>query len=51
MSYVVIGKEYGNRHYTTVIHAVDNVKKQVDTIKEVKSAVDIMTKELKSILK
>lgn len=51
MSYVVIGKEYGNRHYTTVIHAVDNVKKQVDTVKEVKSAIEIMTKELKSILK
>lgn len=51
MSFVVIGKEYGNRHYTTVMHAVDNVEKQIKTNKEVESAVEIMTKQLKSILK
>lgn len=51
MSFVVIGKEYGGRHYTTVMHAVDNVEKQVKTNKEVESAVEIMTKQLKSILK
>ncbi len=51
MSFVVIGKEYGNRHYTTVMHAVDNVEKQIKTSAEVASAVEIMTKQLKSILK
>lgn len=51
MSFVVIGKEYGNRHYTTVMHAVDNVEKQIKTTPEVASAVEIMTKQLKSILK
>lgn len=50
MSFVVIGKEY-NRHYTTVIYAVDSVEKQIKTNKEISSAVEIMTKQLKSILK
>ena len=51
MSFVVIGNEYGKRHYTTVIHAVDNIEKNIKTNKEVSSAIEIMTKQLKSILK
>ncbi len=51
MSFVVIGNEYGKRHYTTVIHAVDNIEKNIKTNKEVASAIEIMTKQLKSILK
>lgn len=51
MSFVVIGNEYGKRHYTTVIHAVDNIEKSIKTNKEVASAIEIMTKQLKSILK
>ncbi len=51
MSFVVIGNEYGNRHYTTVIHAVDNIEKSIKSNQEVASAIEIMTKQLKSILK
>lgn len=51
MSFVVIGNEYGGRHYTTVMHAVDNIEKNIKTNPEVASAVDVMTKELKTILK
>lgn len=51
MSFVVIGSEYGNRHYTTVIHAVDNIEKSIKNNKEVASAIETMTKQLKSILK
>ncbi len=50
MSFVVIGKEYGDRHYTTVMHAVDNIEKNMKINSELKANVDSMTKQLKSIL-
>lgn len=51
MSFVVIGKEYGGRHYTTVMHAVDMVEKNMKSDPSVQNAVDSMTKQLKTILK
>ena len=50
MSFVVIGKEYGGRHYTTVMHAVDNIEDSIKNNSEVASAVETMTKQLKTIL-
>ncbi len=50
MSFVVIGKEYGGRHYTTVMHAVDNIEASIKNNSEVASAVETMTKQLKTIL-
>ncbi len=51
MSFVVIGKEYGGRHYTTVMHAVDNIEESIKNNSEVAQAVETMTKQLKTILK
>lgn len=51
MSFVVIGKEYGGRHYTTVMHAVDNIEASIKNNSEVAAAVETMTKQLKTILK
>ena len=50
MSFVVIGKEYGGRHYTTVMHAVDNIEESIKNNSEVASAIETMTKQLKTIL-
>ncbi|MBE7026965.1 MAG: chromosomal replication initiator protein DnaA [Ruminococcaceae bacterium] len=50
MSFVVIGKEYSGRHYTTVMHAVDNIEESIKTNSEVALAVETMTKQLKTIL-
>ena len=50
MSFVVIGKEYGGRHYTTVMHAVDNIEESIKKNSDVKNAVESMTKQLKTIL-
>lgn len=50
MSFVVIGKEYGGRHYTTVMHAVDNIEASIKNNSEVAAAVETMTKQLKTIL-
>lgn len=50
MSFVVIGKEYGGRHYTTVMHAVDNIEKSIKNNSDVRNAVETMTKQLKTIL-
>lgn len=50
MSFVVIGKEYGGRHYTTVMHAVDNIEKNMKKDSDVRIAVETMTKQLKTIL-
>ncbi len=35
MSYPVIGKEFGGRDHTTVMHAVDKISKQMQTSREV----------------
>ncbi len=51
MSLVVIGKEYGNRHYTTVMHAIDNIKKNIESDIDLKNTVDTLIKQLRTILK
>lgn len=49
MSFETIGKEY-DRHYTTVMHAVDIITKKLEEDAELKYAIDTLTKQLKSIL-
>lgn len=49
MSYETIGKEY-DRHYSTAMHAVDNITKKLDTDEELNYAINTLTKQLKSIL-
>lgn len=51
MSNVAIGKEYGGRHYTTVMHACDKIKENIKNNGEYAAAVETMTKQLKTILK
>ena len=50
MSFVVIGKEYGNRHYTTVMHAVDNIKKNMENDSELYNTAETLKKQLRTIL-
>ena len=51
MSFVIIGKEYGNRHYTTEMHAVDTVIKGMKENAELARDIDTLNKQLKNILK
>lgn len=50
MSFVVIGKEY-DKNYTTVMHAVNNVRTKMETNPEIANAIDTLKKQLRTILK
>ncbi len=47
MSYPVIGKEFGGRDHTTVMHAVDKISKQMQTSREVYDQVTELHKMLR----
>ncbi len=48
MSFESIGKAY-DRHYTTVMHAVDTINKKLETDDELKYSISMLTKQLRSI--
>jgi len=51
MSLKLIGAEFGGRDYTTVIHAVSKIEKDMVDDRNIAMSIETMTKELKSILK
>lgn len=51
MSFAIIGREYGNRHYTTVMHAVDNILNEMKTDSSLSKDIEILTKQLQNVLK
>ena len=51
MSLPLIGREFGGRDHTTVMHAVDKIENDIKSDSNVNAAVETMTKELKTLLK
>ncbi len=51
MSLPLIGREFGGRDHTTVMHAVDKIETDIRKDTDIEAAVETMTKELKTLLK
>lgn len=51
MSLPSIGRDFGGRDHTTVMHAIEKIKKDINFNKELNLAVENMERDLKSVLK
>jgi len=51
MSLPIIGREFGGRDHTTVIHSVNKIEQDMIKDRNIAMSIETMTKELKSILK
>lgn len=42
-----IGKEFGGKDHTTVLHAIDKIEKQLDTDSELQNEINSLKKDLR----
>ena len=47
LSMVEIGKEFGNRHYTTVVYTIQNITEQMKTNNDIKETIEDIIKNIR----